>query len=970
MPKNPGRLHKKSDGIFSVFLYLRIKSDPMRKYTTLYICILFLFLIPDLRIYAQNPQFRMPAGCSQNDYIPQTIIYKLKPSTLKSGELTPAAASRLNAAFSSIGALHTARLFPNHKAPLAKTNQTGQAVVDLSLIYECEYQSVLTLETAINELLSTGLLEYAQPRYINYPWAYTPNDPFNLYQYQLPTMHLPQAWEIEKGDTNIVIGITDWGLELTHPDLSGNIKYNHEDPIDGIDNDNDGYVDNYYGWDMGCNDNDPTGVIIHGTYVSGCSSATTDNGTGVSGSGFKCKFIHVKVADANNFGSRCYESVVYAADHGCSVINCSWGSTFYQGQYGQDVMNYAVINRDAVVVAAAGNNSNDLWVYPASYDNVLSVGGTRKGDTIWAGSTYGYQVDLFAPGQGVWTTSPGGSYDWSSGTSFASPLVAGVAGLLRSHFPSLNALQIDAQLRAGCDNIDTVPFNIPYAGKLGSGRVNAYRSLSDSNMSFIEMRSPVFTDSDHDQLFEPTDTVYLRGTFINYLAPAQPDCKVTLTSLSGYVSVIDSVFSPGALGTLSTTDNYSAPFSFRLLPTIPPGSTVTLKLTTDNNSQRSYQYLQINANIDYLTIDTNHLALTITSTGMLGYNHGLASQGIGLTYKNSLSVIDTSGFIAGTSVSQISDVLPGIDHVLHRDFVSLDQVKQLQGSPVADFMTHGTFSDSVAGPNHMNLRVDHYAMASDQPGMEDFIILVYVLHNDSSGTLTDLHAGLYLDWEINNNLQNIAAWDNSRKLSYAYSLDESLYAGIRLLSPWDYFHYAFDNNGFDGSILIADGFSDLEKWVTLVSNRSDAGNVAGGNDISAMVSYGPFQLAPGDSVELGFALVAADNLPDLLQFSDHAQDAWEALSGIGNVTTGGEAIRVTPNPCHDYVDISGRMNPSETVLIRICDQTGRVVCEKSTVCSNDGQFTTTMAVNRLEPGMYFVKLIGFKSQFTKKLLKL
>ena len=136
---------------------------------------------------------------------------------------------------------------------------------------------------------------------------YQPNDPSadSVTQYHLKNIQAYLGWAISKGDTNTVIGIVDTGTDWDHPDLQDNIKHNYADTIDGVDNDNDGYIDNYRGWDLGENDNDPSSSVSsfgvhHGTGVSGIAAATTDNSKGVAGVGFKCKFLPVKIFNDNN----------------------------------------------------------------------------------------------------------------------------------------------------------------------------------------------------------------------------------------------------------------------------------------------------------------------------------------------------------------------------------------------------------------------------------------------------------------------------------------------------------------------------------------------------------------------------------------------------------------------------------------------------------------------------------------------
>lgn len=210
-----------------------------------------------------------------------------------------------------------------------------------------------------------------------------------------------------------VIGIVDSGTDWDHPDLPANIKLNYADPINGVDDDADGYIDNYRGYDLAgadynnvVADNNP--MIMgannnHGSHVSGDASAVTNNGTGVAGPGFKCKIMAVKCAADNDtrgaggtgYIITGYEGVKYAADHGCSIINCSWGGSA-AGQFEQDIFTYASINKNALVVCAAGNNSNNVIQFPSGLKYALSVASTTSSDAKSGFSSYGTTVDVSA----------------------------------------------------------------------------------------------------------------------------------------------------------------------------------------------------------------------------------------------------------------------------------------------------------------------------------------------------------------------------------------------------------------------------------------------------------------------------------------------------------------------------------------------------------------------------------------------
>ena len=273
----------------------------------------------------------------------------------------------------------------------------------------------------------------------------------------------------------MLIGVLDTGIKYDHEDLMANLQYNYADPVNGVDDDNDGYIDNYRGWDFSNNDNDATTPTNngHGVPVTGVVSATTNNGMGIAGVGFKCHYLPLKVYPSGVTTGRFmgYEGIVYAADHNCDIINLSWGSDVPASAFEQEVINYAAINHDAVVVAAAGNTDAQIDFFPASYDNVLSVGSTDSLGVKGYFNTYSFNIDLVAPGMDIWTTVRNvNKYGIVSGSSFACPQAAGCAALVRSKWPQLTAQQVAEQVRVTADpSILSLPANQPYRDQLGRG---------------------------------------------------------------------------------------------------------------------------------------------------------------------------------------------------------------------------------------------------------------------------------------------------------------------------------------------------------------------------------------------------------------------------------------------------------------------------------------------------------------------
>jgi subtilisin family serine protease len=330
-----------------------------------------LVMLVSIQLTAQK-SYQLPTTLSADEYLAKTIIIKVKPAFASVCSNTKIDHPLFNSLTTAISATNLHKKFPLDKSPETPFNSVGHRYADLSLVYELNYTSSLSLEKAISKLLLSNILVYAEPHFIP-KVNYTPNDPLAnpTDQYHLQTINAFNGWNVNKGDSAIVIGITDTGVDFTHPDLFNNVKRNYADVPDGIDNDGDGYTDNYMGWDMGVNDNDPSWQAnAHGVHVSGLAAASADNNLGGAGTGFNCKFLPVKIGDANGNLIAAYEGIKYAADHGCQIINCSWGGGG-SSQFGQDVIDYATINKNCLVVCAAGNNNFDgdffvlhsVWVW-------------------------------------------------------------------------------------------------------------------------------------------------------------------------------------------------------------------------------------------------------------------------------------------------------------------------------------------------------------------------------------------------------------------------------------------------------------------------------------------------------------------------------------------------------------------------------------------------------------------------------
>jgi len=316
---------------------------------------------------------------------------------------------------------------------------------------------------------------------------------------------LLEAWEIETGNPNVIVAIEDGGVDWDHEDLAGNMWVNPgEIAGNGIDDDNNGYIDDVYGYNFAENKGSIT-VGDHGTHVAGTVAAETNNGIGVAGvaggngnnNGVRLMSCTV-FTDASNGGFA--EAFTYAADNGAVISQNSWGYS-NKGVYDQavlDAIDYFIANAGGpgeamngglVVIAAGNDDDSGLW-YPGCYESALAVGSVNcKDEKAWY-SNYDTWVDISAPGgelissntdpTAVHSTLPNNQYGVMQGTSMACPHVSGVAALIVSkYYGNITPQQVWDKLVNTTDNIDaTIP---TFIGKLGSGRMNAFAALSDGN---------------------------------------------------------------------------------------------------------------------------------------------------------------------------------------------------------------------------------------------------------------------------------------------------------------------------------------------------------------------------------------------------------------------------------------------------------------------------------------------------------
>lgn len=420
----------------------------------------------------------------QMNYVPNEVLLKFKDevTVTKGSRIRAAGINNVDNVLQNYGVSSLEKLFPTVEKPSKPMKVKGPQGKEIKVpridnIYRInipqeEKAMPANIHQMIEELKALPEIEYAEPNYIysiddvqpvgpeltaddlakmakkykSDEGGVTPNDPLYPQQWYIPAVKADLVWEQTTGDSTQVIAILDTGVDWTHPDLKNKIWRNPgEITGNGIDDDGNGFVDDYMGWDFINNDNNPMDDNSHGTHVAGIAAAEANNGIGIAGVNWQAKIMPIKVFQSSGRGDAATitQGIVYAYQKGATVINMSFGS------YARSLtMENALANAYAttILVAAAGNDGVAIGpcdicapFFPAALSFVL---GTESPEASFSnydqdGPTYSEYLDLLnyemkAPGTNIISTIPNGNYRVYQGTSMATPIVSGALALYRN----------------------------------------------------------------------------------------------------------------------------------------------------------------------------------------------------------------------------------------------------------------------------------------------------------------------------------------------------------------------------------------------------------------------------------------------------------------------------------------------------------------------------------------------------------
>lgn len=445
-----------------------------------------------------------------NDVDSSRLVVKLTPIAGSSPKLVLGATGRpdFDAVLANAGVSQLQQAVPplpsqHRKAVHPLRNRLSEYVV----IEVPDGQDAESLKKSIEQLPSVEFVEYDVVVRIA-DVTVTPNDSyFPTHQYPLRNtgaqppadpgtvgadLEMEAAWAHTTGDTSVVLAIIDTGIDVDHPDLDDRIWYNTDESVDGTDEDNNGYISDFRGWNFFSNNNNIDDDHSHGTHCAGIAAAESDNGIGMTGMDWNCRIMVLKALGSTGSGSALdiAEAITYAVDNGADIVSMSLGS-YSASSAEQNAVQYA-LNSGVTVFAAMGNDDDSLPHFPAAFPEVIAVGATDSDDNRAhpfcgaPGSNYGDYIDICAPGDWVWSTVPDGSYSYKCGTSMATPHAAGLAALIKSLRPGFTPAEVRALMRATAEDQvgrvseDTPGFDVYH----GWGRINGRIALQALTIDF------------------------------------------------------------------------------------------------------------------------------------------------------------------------------------------------------------------------------------------------------------------------------------------------------------------------------------------------------------------------------------------------------------------------------------------------------------------------------------------------------
>jgi hypothetical protein len=794
---------------------------------------------------------------------------------------------------------------------------------------------------------------------------FIPNDPKTSQQRVLFNSKVFEAWGVNQGNPKIIIGISDDGTNQNHEDIKGSLFVNDKDPIDGIDNDKDGYIDNYNGynffpenqfdWSNTRNDDD------HGTLTAGIIGATFDNGLGMAGIAGRCSIFPLKIAKTGktSLGAG-YTSLLFAAQKGFSVVNCSWankGNPNYSTYY-QNVLDYAVA-KNLAVVSVSGNIEGNVNLdkyrtrYPGGLIGALGVGEVDEDDILTSNTSLGSHCNILAQGIGnvSLANTLTGNTNCSSGTSFASPVVAGALGIVRSQFPNLNALQAIQHIRQSIDDISSINFN--NKNKM-PGRLNLQKALEIDPFSHpgFHRKEVVILDMNNQikQYYSIGDEVKLLIKSKNVLGSAS-NVKFKLSlAWAEDTSAASILLDEVNFSKIEANQDFDLGHFLLKVNGIGTSKFVyRIDITADNN-YRDLIFVDFNPIPEVLTFKNDAITFSAGIAGTFGFNTSFENrQGYGFSLNGFGDALYEGGLVATIDDKNVLSANNGFGNESN-DF----KYSEPYLAPVQSIKVIGKFDNS----DSIEIQQKIYTPT----GNNGFTKIEIKATNKSSKVFNNLSIGYKMDWDV--------GYEFGYTKNQAELFDESIPVKIKGINTAANYVKAVNDSITFGTAVTSYESGAIAQLANLNSNHdySDTDIIKALNsgttfqetavtDISGIVGMRyPGELKQGESKVCFICIAGAKNKNE---YKSNITNCLNSLTSIDDVTK--IDFSLNPNPVINSLKINSSLN---NYSLDILNGLGQIVISQKELSGNQ-----EIDLLNLINGFYIIKLYNDKVSKFEKFIK-
>ncbi len=830
--------------------------------------------------------------------------------------------------------------------------------------YELSIETGLSIEKFCSYLLKKyPQIEIAEPIYFN-EILEIPNDPLAPSQTMLSTIKAFQTWDSIKGDTNVVIGIVDIGVLQEHEDLSASIAINWlEIPDNGIDDDGNGFVDDYRGCNLAYafegNGGNTFHPSEHGTAVAGIAGATTNNSKGIAGVGYKCRIFPIKASKVTNLSTidYGYKGILYAGIRGFDVVNCSWGkSNKPPSPIEQSIIDYA-ISRGVVVVAAAGNERNaSTMLYPAGYFGVLSVGEVNQVDYVTTNTSINESVRIMAPGEGNYITlnTPNG-YEASTrgGTSFAAPVVSGAVAIVRSQYPELDPLQTIEYVRQLTDDISdkNQPFQYLIPGRINLSKLLEIQPFSIPGIKPLKI-SFSRTDGTSEDRFFLGDTVIVNVDAYNYLGSAK-NLRFVLSTADIFDNSLQVLDAEQELEFLPQDTKLAiGPFSFKIVDKNDNPTFLRVDILGEN-SYKDFFLIRFVPTSYITTFENDSIKFSISDKGTLGFYRNTSNQfGFGVGSKKFGNQIYKAGLMVSEDSSKIVTALYG----LAPDGSDFRVLKPFAGKEKNVSIIDDSLAQQI---DRIGVQIQQFVYVP--PDGENYFKIYFTVRNTSGKVLKNLSIGYFQDWDVGTSAKENFSYLEpdaiprsilpiSAAVQFIQSSDSSVFVGVGVIS---------DNSTYipQSAVLSSDFTSAFSRDKQILSlNSGTKIQFKGVDDISIVSGMKfPGEIYPGETRSFTMMISITDSRENLKQiFLRHL---------LENPTNYSESfdnkIHLYPNPASEFVFVQPINSNIYSSKFQIFDYLGNLI--------DEGLLNANFIdVSRLPTGVYYLKIYSKQKVFIQR----